>query len=106
MRNWAIGNLISTALAFYFYINQSDCQTDVFNIDMHNLCWLEMPKIRHCQKPSLYGFSISIDESKHSAFVGAPGCNGLFECKLDEGDACEDISRKIYSANNPGKNCV
>ena len=69
---------------------------------MNDILWISKPRGLYCDAPSLFGFSISIDESKGSAFVGAPGCNGLYECQLNGASVCQDLTRKIYSTNNPG----
>ena len=82
---------------------------DIFATDVKNVIWLPQPQVNdNCarvmrqmdKKTSLYGFSISIDDSNDSLFVGAPGCNGLYECRNFR--SCKDVSPIIYSSVNPG----
>ena len=90
-------------------ISRSYCQNEIFGIDMQDVIWHSQPSTfdncaRVRNQASLYGFSIAIDGGKGSLFIGAPGCNGLYECsnyKIRQ--PCQDISSQIYLTNNPGK---
>ena len=93
-------------LAFCF----GESKAEIFATDVKNVIWLPQPQVNdNCarvmrqmdKKTSFYGFSISIDDSNDSLFVGAPGCNGLYECKNFRN--CRDVSERIYSSNNPGE---
>ena len=102
---------ISILSAFYFGgLKASD---EIFATDVRNVIWLQKPQqdpkcnnvIRQMNEKfqderSLYGFSITFDDNKDSLVIGAPGCNGLYECKNFR--SCEDVSSIIYSSNNPG----
>ena len=102
---------ISILLAFYF--GGSKASDEIFATDVKNVLWLQKPQqdtkcnnvIRQMNEKfqnekSLYGFSLTFDDNKDSLFVGAPGCNGLYECKNFR--SCEDVSSSIYSSVNPG----
>ena len=102
---------ISILLAFYFRgLKASD---EIFATDIKNVIWLQKPEqdpkcnnvIREMSEKfqsekSLFGFSLTFDDNKDSLFVGAPGCNGLYECKNFRN--CKDVSSTIYSSVNPG----
>ena len=97
-----------------FYLGESNAKDEIFATDVENVIWLPQPQVndncaqtrrRMLEKTSLYGFSLAFDDKKDTLFVGAPGCNGLYECKnFKNFRSCEDVSRRIYSSNNPGIN--
>ena len=97
-----------------FYLGESNAKDDIFATDVENVIWLLQPQVNdNCaqvrrqmlEKTSLYGFSLAFNDKKDTLFVGAPGCNGLYECKnFDNFRSCKDVSGIIYSSNNPGIN--
>jgi len=113
-----------TCLLAIFYINIGYGQTDNIDINdafMNNALWLENPGGSRCSRAmnqmgtnkSFFGFSMTIDDSSRGnsndyLYVGAPGCNGLYQCPAFRGGVsganCKDVSQTLYSPNNPG-NC-
>ena len=101
---------ICITFILYFYLGGLHCANDIFNVDTNNVNWVSRPKSDRCDNAlnglhtnaTLFGFSITIDESKNSLFVGAPGCNGVYECPNFGG--CADIShsKMKYSAKPQG----
>ena len=108
-----------TCLLVVFYINIGYGQSDNIDINdafMNNALWLENPGGSRCSSAmnqmhtnkSLFGFSMTIDDSNSNdyLYIGAPGCNGLYQCpafrKGVSGANCIDVSQTLYSPNNPG----
>ena len=96
-----------------FYFGGLKASDEIFATDVSNTLWLRKPQqdpkcnnvIRQMNEKfqnekSLYGFSLTFDDNKDSLFVGAPGCNGLYECKNFRN--CKDVSSIMYSSVNPG----
>ena len=87
-------------LILYLYLSGLNCANENFNVDTSQSKWVPRPG-GDCGTASLFGFSITIDESKSSLFVGAPGCNRVYECP-NFGN-CRDVNSKMsYSPMNQG----
>ena len=114
MKGLSISIFINVLLVFYF--GESNAKDEIFASDVENVIWLPQPQVNdNCaqvrrqmlEKTSFYGFSLAFDDKKDTLFIGAPGCNGLYECKnFDNFRSCKDVSRRIYSSNNPGTNNI
>ena len=96
-----------------FYFGGSKASDEIFATDVKNVLWLQKPQLdTNCNnvirqmtekfknEKSLFGFSLTFHDNEDSLFVGAPGCNGLYECRNFR--SCKDVSPIIYSSVNPG----
>ena len=105
-----VNYLIFITFICYFYLGGLHCENEIFNVDTKNVNWVSRPTGDRCDNvlnglhtnATLFGFSITIDESKPSLFVGAPGCNGVYECPNFAN--CQDVShsKMSYSPKNEG----
>ena len=88
---------------FYLYLKEYHCEEDVFNIAMDSVGILEKPGDQSCDgklgedasKPnsSLFGYSISIDESQNSLWIGTPNCDQVYNCPAFEN--CKGMRNSI-----------
>ena len=86
--------LFSVIFLHYFCLKGYHCQNDIFNIAMDAAELVSQPDDRSCDNEglrikdnqrfnthaSLFGFSISIDESENALVIGAPNCNQVYKC--------------------------
>ena len=88
-----------------FYLRSVRAQDDIFSMNTKDVVWIPKPISSgdHCDNgmASMYGFSLAIDSD--SLFIGAPGCEQLYRCLNYRNCNPEDISGRIYSSPNPGK---
>ena len=104
--NWPIS--IIYVLVFYLYLKELKCDKDVFNIAMDSVVPLSKPGDKGCgatlgkdassTNSSLFGFSISIDESKNSLWIGAPNCNQVYNCPNFQN--CKGMRKSIIDGQN------
>ena len=91
-----------------FYLTSVRSEKDIFSINTEDVVWIPKPmsSSEYCDngKSSMYGFSLAIDSD--SLFIGAPGCEMLYRCLNYRSCNPEDISGRIYSTHNPGKDNI
>ena len=90
-------------LIFFFCLKVFECENDIFNIALDSTKLILKPEDQSCNQvgieqgtissSSLFGFSISIDETENSLFIGAPNCNQVYKCPNFEN--CNGIRNSI-----------
>ena len=88
---------------FFFYLKVYDCENEIFNIALDSTKLILKPDDSNCNQigteqgtisnSSLFGFSISIDETENSLFIGSPNCNQVYKCPNFEN--CNGIQNSI-----------
>ena len=96
---------ISLFFIFFFCFKFCDCKNEVFNIALDSTKVILKPDDQSCNQigieqgtisnSSLFGFSVSIDETENSLFIGAPDCNQVYKCPNFEN--CNGIRNSINS---------
>ena len=94
---------ISLFFKFFFCFKFCDSKNEVFNIALDSTKLILKPDDQSCNQigieqgtisnSSLFGFSISIDETENSLFIGAPNCNQVYKCPNFEN--CNGIRNSI-----------